>query len=218
MSLATGLSTKDQKVLNAIFGSEDDAISHPHPKVIVDMSLPPDRNIQSIEKYVDQEKEAIEIVENNGDYIDALNIFDNIINEEPQYASAYNNRAQLRRLNGDESGALDDLKKAIELAQPPITQAEGEKIRVSKMQGTILSQTYSQLGGIYLKLAEQAKKDNRDYWEYEERASESLFYAGMFGNETARAVAVKINPYAKLCGNMVREALERECKVYQQEK
>jgi hypothetical protein len=33
---------------------------------------------------------------------------------------------------------------------------------------------------------------------------------GRYGNEIARALAVSANPTAKLCGEMVREALRKE--------
>lgn len=222
MSLAgTDLSATDQRVLSAIFGGgEESNNGSNNPRVVVDLDLPPDRHVSDlakVEEYVKKEKEAIKMVEENKKYELARRIFDEIIVRDPTYASAYNNRAQLLRMKEDTDNeeVMKDLQRAIELAQPEVDM--NQEIRVSKMQGTILCQAYSQLGGIYLALAEQAKTDGHDYWAYEEKASQSLFYAGMFGNETARALAAKVNPYAKLCGNMVREALERECSMIQQQ-
>jgi tetratricopeptide (TPR) repeat protein len=219
MSLAgTDLSVKDQKVLSAIFGGGEEVNNNNNPRVVVDVGLPPDRHVTDlarVEEHVRREKEAIKLVEEKKEYGLAKQLIDEIILHDPMYASAYNNRAQLLRMkeDADTDGVMKDLQRAIELAQPE-TDTNYE-IRVSKMQGTILCQAYTQLGGIYLALAERAKADGKDYWTLEEKASQSLFYAGMFGNETARALAAKVNPYAKLCGNMVKEALERECSLIQ---
>jgi len=49
---------------------------------------------------------------------------------------------------------------------------------------------------------------------FEELASADFAIAGRYGNKTARDLAVKTNPYAKLCGQIVREALQREIKTY----
>ena len=50
----------------------------------------------------------------------------------------------------------------------------------------------------------------------EEAASHELALGGRYGNETARQLAVKTNPYAKLCGSIVREALTKEISDFYQ--
>jgi hypothetical protein len=50
----------------------------------------------------------------------------------------------------------------------------------------------------------------------EEAASGELALGGRYGNETARQLAVKTNPYAKLCGAVVKEALTKEISDYHQ--
>ncbi len=50
--------------------------------------------------------------------------------------------------------------------------------------------------------------------DLEEAASRELGIGGRYGNETARQLAVKTNPYAKLCGSIVREALTKEISDY----
>lgn len=210
MSLATNLSIKDQRVLSALFGGESNNNDNPPSGVQIDMNLPPDQNVNAneIANLVKQEKEAIELVESGGtkNLQQAMEIFNQIIETSPKYASAYNNRAQVRRLitNWDQQvdDILMDLQNAIELAEPSSADKP-----VSKMQGTILCQAYSQLGGLYLTISQEP---GRDRWYYEEKASNSLYYAGLYGNELARQVATKVNPYAKLCGNMVRDALIAE--------
>ena len=46
--------------------------------------------------------------------------------------------------------------------------------------------------------------------ELEQRASHDFFLGGRYGNPIARAMAVQINPSAKLCGAIVQEAMRRE--------
>ena len=46
--------------------------------------------------------------------------------------------------------------------------------------------------------------------DYEEAASRDFQISGRYGGEIGRALGVAINPTAKLCGVMVREALRRE--------
>jgi len=46
--------------------------------------------------------------------------------------------------------------------------------------------------------------------DFEENASRDFMMGGKFGNEIAKALAVSTNPTAKLCGDMVREAMRKE--------
>ena len=46
--------------------------------------------------------------------------------------------------------------------------------------------------------------------EFEENASKDFMLGGRYGNEIARNLAVGTNPVAKLCGEMVREAMRKE--------
>jgi len=45
---------------------------------------------------------------------------------------------------------------------------------------------------------------------FEENASRDFMMGGRYGNEIAKALAVSANPTAKLCGEMVREAMRKE--------
>lgn len=45
---------------------------------------------------------------------------------------------------------------------------------------------------------------------FEEEASRDFIVGGRFGNEIAKALAVASNPTAKLCGEMVKEAMKNE--------
>ncbi|KAG0648056.1 hypothetical protein D0Z07_5927 [Hyphodiscus hymeniophilus] len=46
--------------------------------------------------------------------------------------------------------------------------------------------------------------------DFEENASRDFMIAGRYGNETGKALAVAMNPTAKLCGEIVREAMRKE--------
>jgi hypothetical protein len=46
--------------------------------------------------------------------------------------------------------------------------------------------------------------------EFEEAASRDFMMAGRYGNEIGKGLAVSTNPTAKLCGEMVKEAMRKE--------
>ena len=46
--------------------------------------------------------------------------------------------------------------------------------------------------------------------DFEEAASRDFALGGRYGNEIAKGLAVSTNPTAKLCGQMVREAMKKE--------
>jgi hypothetical protein len=46
--------------------------------------------------------------------------------------------------------------------------------------------------------------------DFEEHASRDFAMGGRYGNEIAKGLAVSTNPTAKLCGQMVREAMKKE--------
>lgn len=51
--------------------------------------------------------------------------------------------------------------------------------------------------------------------QLEEMASQDFFEAGRYGNEVAKQLSVGTNPYAKMCGAIVREALKKEIEEFQ---
>ena len=161
-----------------------------------------------------------------------------LIDTYPQAASVRNNRAQLARMilgpdligelkTSEATGAclptvqslLQDLDKAIELASPSnISQA------VSPFQCHLLGQAYTQRAALF----HAASKDpnlmarfrnlgtmfsNWDVNDFEEAASRDFFMGGRYGNEIGKALAVHTNPTAKLCGQMVQEAMKREMAI-----
>ena len=46
--------------------------------------------------------------------------------------------------------------------------------------------------------------------ELEEMASRDFFMGGRFGNKVAQQLAVQTNPYAKMCGAIVQEAMRKD--------
>ncbi|OAJ40597.1 hypothetical protein BDEG_24310 [Batrachochytrium dendrobatidis JEL423] len=117
------------------------------------------------------EQDAVGLA-NEGDLDGAYTVLSKAVDQCPTYASAYNNRAQVLRLQEKDDAALDDLCKAIEYATPTRSQ-------------TTLKQAYTQRAIIKKKRGDVA-------------GSEQDFAKGaQFGNEVAKGM-VKSNPYAKL--------------------
>lgn len=238
MAAATGrLSAHDSSVLNAIFGGEHGAINFssnkPQQSVIVNVELTPDPHLPEhlVEQLVLREKALIKELDEqsattlvDSDQLRKMELaFTQIIEEQPLYASAYNNRAQVVRmqlLNCADSPSeraalypkvLEDLQKAVDYALPDGNK--NQQVIVSKMQANILKSAYSQMGATYTAMSEDEsylKTADVKQWDLEEKASSAFFSAGEFGDEIARAMATRVNPYAKLCGNIVQEALARE--------
>ncbi|KAF4633260.1 hypothetical protein G7Y89_g4866 [Cudoniella acicularis] len=113
---------------------------------------------------------------------------------------------------------LTDLTTAISLLTPRTPY-----MPLSPQSARTLSQAYTQRGAFYhltakrlsLKGADLRIEDGREekQWktvEFEEHASRDFVMGGRYGNEIAKALAVSANPTAKLCGEMVREAMRKE--------
>lgn len=115
--------------------------------------------------------------------------------------------------------ALSDLDKAISLLAPKTPWAS-----ISPQAAKTLSQALTQRGALYHLSAKQLSSDieasvriderrKEARWkivEFEEAASRDFMAGGRYGNEIAKALAVSANPTAKLCGDMVRQAMRRE--------
>jgi hypothetical protein len=123
---------------------------------------------------------------------------------------------------------LEDLNAAIKLASPVTGSA------VSPSQGNLLAQAYTQRAALYLAAAKslEARRDiDALLWpdatyeelaersvllvdvtaeELEDRSAKDFFQGGRYGNKISKAMAVQTNPYAKLCGNIVQEAMRKE--------
>jgi len=113
---------------------------------------------------------------------------------------------------------LTDLSTAISLLTPrnPFSP-------LSPQTAKTLSQAYTQRGALYhltakalavigaeLRIEGGRREKQWKVTEWEENASRDFMVGGRYGNEVAKALAVAANPTAKLCGEMVREAMKKE--------
>jgi len=116
------------------------------------------------------------------------------------------------------STILDDLTSSIQLLKPSSPFAP-----ISPTAAKTLSQSYTQRGAIYhltakslalegaeVRIQEERREKSWTVVDYEENASRDFMLGGRYGNEIAKALAVSTNPTAKLCGNMVKEAMRKE--------
>ncbi|KAM4059117.1 hypothetical protein HRG_008016 [Hirsutella rhossiliensis] len=253
------LSKRDVNVLEKIKDPE----SNPAAGVVIDPSLPRDphiadsgvyerlsqrerviiQTIQSIETQLSQshaedaDEAAIE------GFRQCISDLDSLVSEEPRYASARNNRAQvIRRIYGDcmllniTTGmpmpliaepekserrkvavtALEDLERSIALLSPATIHTP-----LSPQAARTLSMAHTQRAAIYLRTSKLLSDRLLDVDEarpeaqwaklnFEEAASRDLAYGGRYGNQIAKGLAVSVNPTAKLCGQIVREAMKKE--------
>lgn len=116
------------------------------------------------------------------------------------------------------STLLTDLDAAISLLAPPTPYTP-----LSPRAAKTLSQAYTQRGALYhltakrlsvkgaeLRIDQSRREAGWNVTEFAEQASRDFLWGGRYGNEVAKALAVSANPTAKLCGEMVREAMLRE--------
>ncbi|KAF4554728.1 Hypothetical protein D9617_3g017960 [Elsinoe fawcettii] len=151
-----------------------------------------------------------------------------LIERRPDYAPAYIDRAQIKRMswpmedlftsgNADESRALlQDLQRGIELASPSSPQEP-----VSGLQSRILASAHTHRGLLLLRIADMRQKGleisgvsrditKLDSQDIEGLASKDFYQGGRYGNKVAQQLSVKTNPYAKMCGAIVKEAIQKE--------
>ncbi|CZR53786.1 uncharacterized protein PAC_03667 [Phialocephala subalpina] len=113
---------------------------------------------------------------------------------------------------------LDDLSQAIALLTPATPFSP-----LSPTAAKTLSQAYTQRGALYhltakyfsqngvkLRIDEGRRERTWSVVDFEEQASRDFMIGGRLGNEVAKQMAVVANPTAKLCGDMVREAMRKE--------
>lgn len=232
MASATALSLGDKMVLSRIFDPESSASS---PIIPIDSTLPSDPHILESEKLQKLQQKEVEVIKSAETAIalpdsdnskletllSARAQFDVILRESPSYASAYNNRAQLNRIvlplckeEAEKRTLLadihSDLSSAIRLSAPA-----GPAAGLSPRQAKILSQALTQRGTMYF----AASSDKSAWWGAEEDwkkedleslAQRDFFEGGRAGSEVAREMAVRTNPFAKLCGSILKEAMKRE--------
>jgi hypothetical protein len=223
MASATQLSHNDTTVLRLIFDPENASPDLQQSQPVEQPEASSDRDLDHVESRVIQSLNEDEVPDST--IRQAITAFDEILKADPKRASAYNDRAQARRMlhNMDElySHAPDvklimqDLNSAIQYASstPSSTAA----------QAKVLSAAYTHRGYLYLQCSKDAKlrsvvasiggDSSLDSRTCEEIASRDFVMGGKFGNALAKRMAVHTNPYAKLCGEMVKQAMQAELGV-----
>lgn len=112
--------------------------------------------------------------------------------------------------------ALSDMDASISLLSPSSPASP-----MSPQAARTLSMAHTQRAALYLKTARLVAHRSLDVdenlpeskWtklDFEEAASRDLALGGRYGNPIAKGLAVSVNPTAKLCGQMVREAMKKE--------
>lgn len=111
---------------------------------------------------------------------------------------------------------LSDLDRAIELLTPRKLYS-----KLSPQTARTLSMAHTQRAAIYhttsklfvsnpLSIDPERRESKWTELDFAENASRDFAMGGRYGNEIAKGLAVSTNPTAKLCGQMVREAMKKE--------
>ncbi|TGZ82478.1 hypothetical protein EX30DRAFT_339761 [Ascodesmis nigricans] len=185
------LSAKDSITLGKLFDPE----AAPAPSINISNSLPDDPHYsdQELQSLKEIERRAIAAAESSSPN-EAFTLLSELIASHPHYASAYNNRAQLRRmLSHSTEDVLADLDLAIGHASPKIAMDP-----VSSAQARVLKNAYTQRGAVL------------DTTGKEKEAHSDMEMAARYGSDVARQWLVAKNPYARLCGQMVSEIMKKE--------
>eukprot|EP00099_Drosophila_melanogaster_P021429 NP_648644.1 uncharacterized protein Dmel_CG14105 [Drosophila melanogaster] len=176
------LSPHDQQVLDSIFNPLELSSLQTNNLIPAESDLKDEEpDTQAIKASRELELKAIALSE-SGELDGALELFQQSLNLA-QRASVLNNRAQTLRLAKRDEEALDDLNKALELANDQQTRTK--------------CHAHCQRGVLYRKL------DNL------EAARADFEAAAQLGSKFAREQLVEINPYAALCNQMLRQAFDQ---------
>lgn len=223
MATATGLTQNDTVVLNMLFNPESATSG-------VQQSQPSETSRGA--RYEDLERLESSVIEsiNSNDVssskiLKAIAAFDEILKADPEFASAYNDRAQARRMlhnikdlhqhPGDVELIMQDLNSAIHYASSTENHAVS-----SAAEARVSAAAYTHRGYMFFRCARDAElrsvvgsidgycSEHASFWE--EIASRDFAMGGKFGNPLAKRMAVHTNPYAKLCGEMVKQAIHAE--------
>jgi hypothetical protein len=228
----TEMSANDKRILNALFDPETlpSSVARSKNSLAIDPSLPshpsiPPSQLSDLEA---QQNDIVQRVskESRVETIDdAIAQLNGVIGAWPDYSSAYVNRAMLRRMRLEFSlqanqsiftaptlsieALFTDLARAIHLSLPSASPTSP----VSPYAAKIIRTAYSHRAYLYLKAVEAGTDLNRlGKSELEELASKDFAAAARYGDEVAREMSVRTNPYAKMCGAIVRNALREERK------
>ena len=228
----TALSKNDYLVLNSVF--DPDSLPLAQACCLIDPSLPSGLPHTPADELVFLQgleagalRPLIDPSPKSTDLQTAIAALDDIIKQHPEYASAHNNRAQALRLQlGDDLTTLAvsvsslwvDLCNAVGLTIPA-----DPRERLNSLQASILAAAHAQRGHLILNLLQRfgsltSEECDRlpetlkglDRTGLEEFASKEFEVAGRYGDAEAAKMGRMLNPYARLCGSIVREAMKAE--------
>ncbi|KAK2871635.1 hypothetical protein FQN49_002988 [Arthroderma sp. PD_2] len=234
------LTSNDSAVLQALF----DAESSPSNGVETDSSLPQlphiaDEDLHSLKQ---RELSALRPLQTSNENLTpeiintAIAQLSEIIQQHPNYAPAYLNRAQALRLLIDTDTQtqpdgpqvtpsrstllFDNLAKTIALLTPSSSTAA-----ISPFHSRILANAHTHRAYILYKAARSKDEKEKEHHRrnllpqqlqevsddrLEELASYDFQIGGRCGNDAAKQMAVGTNPYAKMCGAIVKDAIQAE--------
>ena len=229
----TSLTSNDAAVLSALFDPE----ASPSSSISISNVAPSLPHIPNsiLPDLQQREKSAIQSLNtespSQSSIESSISDLSVLISENPKYAPAYLNRAQATRLLiGEEtdlfhprnnnliSRALSDLDKAISLGSP-LSPTDS----LSDLQASLLSKAHTHRGYLLLKASQAVHQTGLSLptdlaglsgEELEEMASKDFSLGGKYGNKIAREMSIKTNPYAKMCGAIVKEAMRKEREDY----
>ncbi|KAI4645423.1 uncharacterized protein J4E78_009333 [Alternaria triticimaculans] len=231
----TSLSANDARILNALFDPETLPSSVGQQKDIsssIDPSLPahpiiPDTQLTALERQQSEIIGRISSTSSVSDIDSAIEELNAVVEQWPAYAGAWVNRAMVRRMKleatleegktifgsatetseSDIEAVFSDLAQAIKLSSTASTSTPA----VSPHAAKILRTAYSHRAYLYLKAVEsEVRLYGMTKSELEEQASKDFAAAARYGDEVAREMSVRTNPYKKMCGVIVRDALREE--------
>jgi tetratricopeptide (TPR) repeat protein len=214
------LSKRDGNVLTILFNAE--AQPYREQGETINLPEPSSQAQQSGERAEEEaagELRAIQLAE-EGLLDEAERLLTETIEKYPKgRLTLWNNRAQIRRLAGNVDGALSDLTRVVN-TQPTANRSNLPPYDITRA----LSDAYVHRATIYLLLARSLQSDPahasipksvnvQNSETLEEWASRDFALAAKYGNRVGRVMAALTNPFAKMCGTIVRTALEAEMRL-----
>jgi hypothetical protein len=231
-SIMSKLSGSDAAVLGALFDPEASLSNTTE----VDDRLP--QGLDRATHDIIQSEETSTVLPLNkedpspGDINTSIASLSHLITQFPSYASLWNNRGQARRMLfnlgsiREQSGLLrdivGDLDQAIALSSPlspaqPVPELDARVLASAHTHRGLLLWAASRSEELRASLEEAVTRfAGLDSERLEELASVDFAAGGRYGNDTAKQLAVKLNPYAKLCGSIVKEAMQKEISDFYQ--
>lgn len=190
------------------------------------VELQPSSVANTVEEYRRCIKALDDLIEGYPDYASARNnraqALRRLYGDSMLLSAASPPQALIKEAEGTERidaarKVLCDLDRSISLLSP-----ERPKASLSPQAAKTLSKAHTQRAAIYhatskllssgvsLSVANTRREASWRKLEFEEAASKDFAMGGRYGNDIAKGLAVSTNPTAKLCGQIVREAMRKE--------